>query len=230
MSDNPLRALELELVAAAARRPRGRVGSRRTALLVVFAAVVLVAIPAWATGVLRGVFPETRHPLPGVGRAFVAASGTTARGERWRFELIRGTRFRDHRATGTCWGMQIGDRPGFGICSGGIGTTGYERHISRRDPRQMIFATVPLRVATVAVRFRSGREVRVRPLVPDQAMARRTGVPFRGGSVAIAFGTHDRVERLVFLDAAGRPVGPASRITPPFTPRRDTRIVQSPAI
>ncbi|MEA2468071.1 MAG: hypothetical protein QOJ57_2197 [Thermoleophilaceae bacterium] len=243
MSDMPLVDLERELVQAASRRAerRRRTPSRRTMLLAATVGTVLVALPAWATGVFRDAFPTAHHPVPGVGRAYVVATGTTDRGERWRFELTRGVHFRtnpDTERSQPCFVLAVGSGDhGRGVCAGGgpRGTTGADRSIgvvmgiSARDRRDLFETVVPLRVTTVGFRFASGREVRVRPLVPDQARARRTGVPFAGGYVAVAYRHSDELTGLVLLDAQGRQVRADTSVAPPFTPSPSSRMVQSPA-
>jgi hypothetical protein len=237
MSDMPLLDLERELVRAAERLPsrRGR-PSPRTMMLAA-AAAVLVAVPAWATGLLRGVFPEDHHTLPGGRTAYVVATGTTAHGEPWRFELTHHGRFMNGVKGPPCVVLAVGSGQGFMECTsggphgpgpalgGGIGTLAT---VSRRDHRRLLVASVPLKVETVAVRFSSGRELRVRPLAVDQAKARRTGVPFPGGFLAVAYSRSERLTGLVLLDADGRPV-PSARIAPRFSPSPGAPLVQSPA-
>lgn len=235
MSDTPLLDLEHGLVGAAARRAARRRPSRRT-LLLAAAVTVLVAVPAWATGLLRDVFPSSHEQLPHVGTAYVVASGKTQRGEPWRFELTHGAHFRDGKKGPPCVVLAVGAGQGFLQCvgggphgphglGGGIGTLA---SVSRHDPRRLFVASVPLEVEAVALRFGSGRELRVLPLAVDQAKARRTGVPFPGGFVAVAYAHSDRLTGLVLLDARGRAV-PTARIAPRFHPSPDARVVQSPA-
>jgi hypothetical protein len=235
MTDVPLLDLERELVRAAARGAhRRRRPSPRTLLLAAALAVLLV-VPAWAAGLLDGVFPATHDSLPGVGRAYVVAAGTTERGERWRFEITRGTRFRDGKKSSPCAVFAVGVKQGFLQCAGGGPSHGFDggfgtlASVSRKDRRRLLVAAVPLRVASVALRFSSGRELRVRPLAVDQAKARRTGVPFRGGFVAVAYEAGQRVTGLVLLDARGRPLrNPA--MGRPFRPSQAARLVQSPVV
>jgi hypothetical protein len=236
MSDMPLRDLERELMGAAARRiARRRRPSPRT-LAIAGAVTVAVAVPAWATGVLRGVFPSSHERLPGVGTAYVVASGKTQRGEPWRFELTHGARFRDGKKGPSCVVLAVGPGRGFLQCvgdspraargglGGGIGTLA---RVSRRHSRRLLVASVPLKAKSVALRFRSGRELRVIPLAVNQAKARRTGVPFPGGFVAVAYGPSDRLTGIVLLDARGHTV-PTARIAPPFRPSPDAPVVRSP--
>jgi hypothetical protein len=242
MSDTPLDDLERELVHAAGRRirPRQRRPSRRTTLLAA-AIAVLVAVPAWATGLLRDVFPPSHESLPGVGTAYVVATGTTDRGEPWRFELTHGARFRDGAKGPPCVVLAVGTGTGFVECTGdgphgggargggpalggGIGTLA---NVSRHDHRRLLVASVPLTVKTVAVRFSSGRELLVRPLAVDQGKARRSGVPYPGGFLAVAYGAGERLTGLVLLDVRGRPV-PTARIAPRFTPSPAAPLARSP--
>jgi hypothetical protein len=236
MSDMPLLDLERELVRAAGRLPdRRRRPSPRTMMLAA-AVAVLVAVPAWATGLLRGVFPEDHQTLPGGHTAYVVATGTTARGEPWRFELTRGVRFRDAVKGPACVVLAVGSGQGFMECTGGGphgpgpalgGGIGTLATVSPRDHRRLLVASVPLKVKIVAVRFSSGRELRVRPLAVDQAKARRTGVPFPGGFLAVAYAKSERLTGLVLLDARGHAVQTA-RIAPHFSPAPDAPLVQSP--
>jgi hypothetical protein len=234
VSDMPLVDLERELVRAAARRVnRRRVPSRRT-LLIAIGVATAMAVPAWATGLLRGAFPTAHESLPGIGRAYVVASGTTQRGEPWRFELTHGARFRNGAKGSGCAVLAVGGGQGFAQCvgggpqagpGGGIGTLA---SVSRRDHRRLLVASVPLRVKTVAVRFASGRQLRVTPLAVDQARARRTGIRFPAGFVAVAYPRADRLTGLLLLDARGRTV-PMPGAQPRFTPSSAAPHVRSPA-
>jgi hypothetical protein len=235
MSETPLLDLERELVRAAERLPGRRRPSPRT-LMLAAAVAVLVAVPAWATGLLRGVFPEDHHALGGGHTAYLVAKGTTARGEPWRFELTHARRFVDGVKGPPCVVLAVGSRQGFLECTGGGphgpgpalgGGIGNLATVSPRDHRHLLVASVPLKVETVAVRFSSGRELRVRPLTVDQAKARRTGVPFPGGFLAVAYAKSERLTGLVLLDARGRAV-PTARIAPRFSPAPGAPVVQSP--
>jgi hypothetical protein len=237
MSDMPLLDLERELVRAAERLPnRRRPPSPRTTMLAA-AAAVLVAVPAWATGLLRSVFPEDHGTLPGGRTAYVVAQGKTARGEPWRFELTRHGRFMNGSKGPPCVVLAVGSGQAFVECTGGGphgpgpalgGGIGTLATVSHRDHRRLLVASVPLRVKSVAVRFSSGRELRVRPLAVDQAKARRTGIPFPGGFLAVAYAKSERLTGLVLLDARGRAV-PTARIAPRFSPAPGALLVQSPA-
>jgi hypothetical protein len=240
MSDMPLDDLERVLVQAAARRTRTRRRAPRRVLLGLAAACLLVAVPAWASGLLGGVFPRAHESLPGIGTAYVVATGTTARGEPWRFELTHGARFRDGKKGLPCVVLAVGGGTGFAQCTGGGphgavgnsppglgGGVGTLANVSRHDHRRLLVAAVPLDVGSVAVRFSSGRELRVRPLAVDQARARRSGVPFPGGFLAVAYKRSERLTGLVLLDAHGRPL-PSARVAPRFTPSRDVPVRASP--
>jgi hypothetical protein len=236
MSDMPLLDLERELVRAAERLPTSRRRPSPRTTLLAAAVAVLVTVPAWATGLLRGVFPEDHHTLPRGHTAYLVAKGTTARGEPWRFELTPGRRFADGVKGPPCVVLAVGSRQGFMECTGGPpsprpglgGAVGSLVRLSRRDHRHLLVASVPLRVKIVAVRFSSGRELRVRPLAVDQAKARRTGVRFPGGFLAVAYAKSERLTGLVMLDARGRAV-PTARIARRFSPAPDAPVVQSPA-
>ena len=100
---NAIDALEHELVAAAQRRAERRRTARvrrRWAPIAAAAAIALVGVPAWAAGLLGNVFPSSHDTPPRIGRSYTVASGMTSRGEPWRFELTRGTHFRNGAATG----------------------------------------------------------------------------------------------------------------------------------
>lgn len=242
MSDMPLDDLERLLVRAASRRNARRPRLRLRALIAAAAACVLVAVPAWATGLLRDVFPHAHDPLPGLGTAYVVATGTTQRGEPWRFELSHGARFRDGKKGPPCVVLAVGSGTGFAQCAGdgppgaGHGSAGPELggavgtldHVSARDRRHLLVASVPLAAKTAAVRFSSGRELRVRALPVDQGRARRSGVPFPGGFLAVAYARSERLTGLALLDAKGRPL-PSPRIARPFTPSPRAPLVASPA-
>src|SRR5207253_789789 len=136
-----------------------------------------------------------------IGRSYTVASGMTSRGEPWRFELTRGTHFRNGAATGICFAFVVGTQPnGFGICAGGAPRTrepgtafGTGQRVSRHDRRRLLVMTVPRGVALVRIRFHSGRTLSVRPLEIDRARAKATGVPFPLGVVLVAFAHHDSV-------------------------------------
>ena len=236
MSDMPLRDLERELVLAAERRSRAgrRLPSRRT-LLLAAAVAVLIAVPAWATGLLRAVFPPDHHRLPGGQTGYLVASGKTDRGESWRFELTHGLKFRDGSKSVPCVAFLVGSRRGFTQCTGPrspgalSGAVGTVATVSARDHRRLLIVPVPLKVKSVAVRFRSGRELRVLPLAVDQARAHRTGIPFPGGLVAVAFAPHDGLAGFVSLDAHGRPIR-VRGMGPSFSPSPHARVVRSPVI
>lgn len=231
MSDMPLDDLERELTRAAWRMQPARRQRlpRRTTSLAAAAAVMLVALPAaWATGLLKSVFA----PVKGEPGTYLVASGTTSRGERWRFTLSRGHPRPSHvpppsQRTGRpvprllapgartrCWSLVVGPDPGLAVCADGAGKGSGRAHftsvvarVSRRDGRRLLITSVPAHVKVVRIRFRSGRDLLVRPLAVDAARARRTGVPFDGAVVAVAFSASDNVEWVHPLrDAGGRRV------------------------
>jgi hypothetical protein len=240
---NPIDALERELVRAARRRRRRSRIPRRVAALAATLGVLGVAIPvAVATKIVSNVFPRAHDTPHALGRGYVVASGTTARGEHWSFQLTRGAHFRDGSRAALGWALLVGGRGGAGIALGGRGpapdprvggTVGYMRPVSSRDPRTIYLADVPRSVALVRLTFRSGKTVRVRPLRVDQARARATGVPYRYSFVAIAYPSYDTPLGVSYEDAHGRDATPRrGMIFPRHRARHDSSgpVVQSPAL
>jgi hypothetical protein len=228
---NPIDALERELVTAAARGRARRRMPRRT-LLLAAALVVLVAVPAWATGLLRNVFPQSPPPNFGPGiptgngqRDYLVASGTTKRGERWRVTIEKNNAIQQDGRRGPspkiphrrfdCYSLAIGPPPqaGGGACippgmanaRSSIALDGVTTgRVSRHDHRTLVSFVTPRQDDRLAVTLRGGRRFFVQPLRLSQAKLRRTGLYFPFGVVAFTIPRGDGLRGIAILDVHGR--------------------------
>jgi hypothetical protein len=251
---NPIEALERELMAAAARGPIRRRPPRRTLLLAAALALVVAAVPAWATGLLADVFHQGSPPkfggVPTIKgqRDYVIARGVTARGEPWRLAIEKNGPLQQKnlgpdparlpRRKFDCWALTIGPPP-----QGGGGECAYagmargrptvalngitEGRVSRRDHRLLVQFTTLSEKDRLSVTLRSGRRFFVRPMQIDQAKLARTGLHFPFGIVVFTIPSRDRIKGITVTDSAGRNYG--TFMQPAHVPA-SARTVQSPAL
>jgi hypothetical protein len=223
---------------------------KRIARLPVPAAVALgvtvLAVPAWATGLVGKVFPEDHPGDPvahGIGTRYVLQTGLISDGRRFRLVGYNSALWRigptthrpKHKRNAVCVELQLRPAPK-NLVNGVIGFScmtrstlqdkvrladGGTRAFGRR---RVYFGVVPTHVARLHLTFRSGRHLDLRPNAPEPARLRESGLRFAFRYVAFVAPPGDRYAGMTVEDTDGRIVQ-RDRFptpTPAGTPVRDS--------
>jgi hypothetical protein len=232
-----------DLLASEPSRPTLR---RVPVPVLVAAAVAVLAIPAWATGLFGKAFPEDRHSptrYPGeIGRRYVLDRGRTPDGHSFRLIGFR-QRFRD-ASVRTCVELQVKPTLGRGNINGNLGETCttrrelrhpvglYDMGIKALHGRRIHAGMLPASVAILRLSWFSGKHVDLVPNRPDPVRLRASGIRLPFTYVAIVPPPGERFKGAEALDAQGKlvarlrnpsPAAPGERVPRSRSPLLDLR-------
>ena len=185
---------------------------------VALVAIALLAIPAWATGLLGKAFPEDRHSpthYPGeIGRRYVLDRGRTPDGHRYRLVGYR-QRFHD-RSVRTCVELQVTPSVTPGTVNSSLGETCatraelrhavglYDMGIKALHGRRIHAGMLPASVAMVRLSWFSGKHLDLVPNRPDPARLRASGIRVAFTYIAIVPPPGERFKGAEAMDAQGK--------------------------